>query len=169
MSVRLTRGLRPALLAAVVVASLATSAPPASAAVPTVTAQVLPIVQGLNAPLGDITIVERSVGQLTVGDVITIQLLDASSGSTLHLVSKPAAGGRELLGGRRRGGRRGDGRARLHPTGGHVLRLAGRGPGHDTGSQHDRHDNPHAPLHKGDIDIRARALERSGRDDVTVS
>jgi hypothetical protein len=67
--------------------------PAAFAAAPSLSGQVLPVVQGLKAPLGDVTIVEKSVGQLTVGDVITVRLADASNGATIHLISKPAAGG----------------------------------------------------------------------------
>jgi hypothetical protein len=74
-------------------ASIFMSALPALAVAPTVTAQILPVVQGLSGPLGDVTIVEGASGQIPTGDVITYRFLDASSGSTIHLNSTPAVGG----------------------------------------------------------------------------
>lgn len=70
-----------------VVPALATSGPTVGAA------DVYPVVQGLSAPLGDVTITEGLAGQLTVGDVITFRFSDAANGSTFHLTSAPAVGG----------------------------------------------------------------------------
>jgi hypothetical protein len=82
-----------AFLGALIVALLSLSISPALATGPSVSAQVLPVVQGLNGPLGDVTIVESASGQIPTGDVITYRLLDGSSGSTIHLNSTPAVGG----------------------------------------------------------------------------
>jgi hypothetical protein len=76
-----------------VLASMVLTALPALATAPTVTAQVLPVVQGLSSPLGDVSIVEGASGQIPTGDVITYRFLDGSSGSTIHLNSTPAVGG----------------------------------------------------------------------------
>jgi hypothetical protein len=60
-------------------------ATPALASNPTVAAvNNFPVVQGQSAPLGDITITEASLGQLSVGDVITYRFEDSASGATLH-------------------------------------------------------------------------------------
>ena len=71
----------------------------ASAAPTVASAQSFPVVQGLTAPLGDITITEQSSGQLTVGDVITYRIADSASASTFHLTSSPSISGTHGLGG----------------------------------------------------------------------
>ena len=66
----------------------------AAATPPSLTsAQSYAVVQGLTAPLGDVTITEQSAGQLTAGDIITYRFTDSTGGSTIHLTSAPAVGG----------------------------------------------------------------------------
>lgn len=88
-----------AVLLATTIALLVGGASEATAAPTVGTAQSFPVVQGLSAPLGDVTITEQSAGQLTVGDVITYRITDSAGGSTFHLSSSPAVGGTHGLSG----------------------------------------------------------------------
>ncbi len=87
------------VLLTVAVAFLVGGASDAAAAPTVASAQSFPVVQGLSAPLGDVTITEQSAGQLTVGDVITYRITDSGGGSTFHLASSPAIGGTHGLSG----------------------------------------------------------------------
>jgi hypothetical protein len=71
-------------------------AAPALAVVPSATvaaSSVLPAVPGTTAPVGNVAITESAPGQLTVGDVITLQLKDAAAGATLHMTTTPVVSG----------------------------------------------------------------------------
>jgi hypothetical protein len=89
-----------ALVTLLVTGSLSLAIPAAATASPTVgVAQVYPVSQGLPGALGDITISEASVGQLPLGDKITVEYADFSGGSTYHLSNVPVAGGTQGLSG----------------------------------------------------------------------
>lgn len=52
-----------------------------------------PAVPGTTAPVGNVTVTESAPGQLTVGDVITVQLKDSVGAATLHLTTTPVVSG----------------------------------------------------------------------------
>ncbi len=68
-------------------------ATPASAVAPVASAaNIFPLVPSGTAPIGDIVITEDATGDLPVGDIITLRIVDAANGSKLHLVSTPVVG-----------------------------------------------------------------------------
>ena len=84
----------------VLAGSLCMTGPAWATAGPTVgVAQVYPVSQGLPGALGDVTIAEASIGQLPLGDKITVQFADFSAGTTYHLSNVPVAGGTQGLSG----------------------------------------------------------------------
>jgi hypothetical protein len=92
------RWVRGCLFLSVVAGTLSLPVSAFATATPVVgVAQVYPVSQGLPGALGDITISEASVGQLPLGDKITVQFADASAGSTYHLSNVPVAGGTQGL------------------------------------------------------------------------
>ncbi len=67
------------------------------ASAPSLSAVSYPIVQGLTSPIGDVSVSEASVGQLTAGDVVTFRFEDSAVASTIHLTTAAAVGGTQGL------------------------------------------------------------------------
>lgn len=82
------------LAAALVGATTLTPAVAFAVAAPSVgSSGPLAVVQGTTSPIADVVVTETAVGQLTVGDVLTVRFKDAAAASTVHLVTSPVVSG----------------------------------------------------------------------------
>lgn len=91
------RCVRTSIIVLTTVGALSPS-PAAAVASPTVSAaKVYPVAPDLPGALGDVLITEASVGQLPMGDKITVQFADFAGAATFHLSNVPVAGGTQGL------------------------------------------------------------------------
>ncbi|HEU4356758.1 MAG TPA: hypothetical protein VFT27_14310 [Actinomycetota bacterium] len=94
----ITTWMRASVIVLTTVGVLSPAAPALAVASPTVSAaKVYPVAPDLPGALGDIVITETAVGQLPMGDKITVQFADFAGVSTFHLSNVPVTGGSQGL------------------------------------------------------------------------